>query len=180
MLGLWIEQEPMLRDAANRELALEVAARRPAGLLGVVLVATFVTPPQPGWVSLLPWTLIFRFSPPQLLVRHFLLGRCGTEELQGILQRIPEIVAPAVMASRVEAVSSVDARDALSSCPVPILYLQASQDRLIPERALPEILRVRPDVEHRRIDSPHFVFQVAPDEVWGHILTFLGSLKGAS
>jgi DNA polymerase-3 subunit gamma/tau len=28
MLGLWLEQEPMLRDAANRELALEVAALR--------------------------------------------------------------------------------------------------------------------------------------------------------
>jgi len=28
MLGLWLEQEPMLRDAANRELVLEVAALR--------------------------------------------------------------------------------------------------------------------------------------------------------
>jgi len=28
MLGLWLEQEPMLRDAVNRELALEVAALR--------------------------------------------------------------------------------------------------------------------------------------------------------
>jgi DNA polymerase-3 subunit gamma/tau len=28
MLGLWLEQEPMLRDASNRELALEVAALR--------------------------------------------------------------------------------------------------------------------------------------------------------
>jgi len=28
MLGLWLEQEPLLRDASNRELALEVAALR--------------------------------------------------------------------------------------------------------------------------------------------------------
>ncbi len=28
MLGLWLEQEPLLRDAANRELALEVASLR--------------------------------------------------------------------------------------------------------------------------------------------------------
>jgi DNA polymerase-3 subunit gamma/tau len=28
MLGLWLEQEPMLRDAGNRELAIEVAALR--------------------------------------------------------------------------------------------------------------------------------------------------------
>ena len=28
MLGLWVEQEPLLRDAGNRELALEVAALR--------------------------------------------------------------------------------------------------------------------------------------------------------
>ena len=169
----------LLGESFSGPLALEVAARRPVGLLGVVLVATFVTPPKPGWVSLLPWKLIFRFSPPQFLVQHFFLGRCRTEELQGILQRLPELVAPEVMASRVEAVSSVDARGVLSSCPVPILYLQASQDRLVPDRALAEVLRVRPEVEHRRIDSPHFVFQVAPDEAWGHILTFLRDLKGA-
>ena len=169
----------LLGESFSGPLALEVASRRPVGLLGVVLVATFVTPPKPRWVSWLPWTLIFGFPPPQFLVRHYFLGHRGTEELQGILQRIPELVAPEVMAARVEAVSSVDARGSLRACPVPILYLQASHDRLVPKRALAEILRIRPEVEHRRLDSPHFVFQVAPDEVWGHILAFLETLKGA-
>ena len=67
----------------------------------------------------------------------------------------------------------------LRSCPVPILYLQARQDRLVPGRALVDILRVRPDVQHRSIDSPHFVLQDAPHEVWGHILSFVGSWQGA-
>jgi len=169
----------LLGESFSGPLALEVAARRPVGLLGVVLVATFVTPPKPGWVWLLPWALICRFSPPEFLVRHYLLGRRGTEELQGILQRVPELVGPEVMASRVKAVSSVDARGALGSCQAPILYIQASQDRLVPKRALAEILRVRPEVEHRRIESRHFVFQVAPDEVWGHIVSFVRSLQGA-
>ena len=169
----------LLGESFSGPLALEVAARRPAGLLGVVLVATFVTPPKPGWVSLLPWSFIFKFSPPEFLVRHYFVSRRGTEEVLDMFQRIPELVAPEVMAFRVRLVSSVDAREALSSCPVPILYLQASQDRLVSARALVEILRVRPEVEHRSIESPHFVLQVAPDEVWGHILSFVRNLQGA-
>jgi pimeloyl-[acyl-carrier protein] methyl ester esterase len=169
----------LLGESFSGPLALELAARRPAGLLGVVLVATFVTPPNPGWLSFLPWSFIFRFSPPGFIVRRYFIGRRGTEELLGLLQQIPDLVAPDVMALRVRLVSSVDARRALKLCPTPILYLQANEDRLVHQRALAEILRVRPDVEHRCIDSPHFVAQVAPDEVWGHILPFVRGLQRA-
>lgn len=169
----------LLGESFSGPLALELAARHPAGLLGVVLVATFVKPPNSRWLTFLPWSFIFKFSPPPFVVRRYFIGRRGTEEVLGLLEQIPDLVAPDVMALRVRLVSSVDASGALKLCRAPILYLQASEDRLVHQRALAEILRVRPDVEHRRIESPHFVAQIAPEEMWGHILPFVRGLQGA-
>ena len=175
------EEEPfvLLGESFSGPLALDLAARRPAGLLGVVLLATFVARPNSRWLFLLPWSIIFKFSPPGFIVRRYMLGGRGTNEVRAILQQIPDLVAPEVMAHRVRLISSVDARSALKLCPVPILYLQASEDRLVHRSSLAEILRVRPDVENRCIDSAHFVAQIAPEEVWGHILPFVSRLQGA-
>ncbi len=163
----------LLGESFSGPLVLEIAARRPAGLLGVVLVATFVTRPKPRWITLFPWSLLLRFPVPRFLVRHYLIGRHGSSQLAAILQQMTKWVPPKLMAYRIRLVSCVDAREALRLCPVPIFYLQASEDRLVPERALAEILRVRPDVEHRRIEAPHLVLQVAADEAWRHILPFI-------
>lgn len=175
------DNEPfvLLGESFSGPLALELAARNPVGLLGVVLVATFVTPPTSRWVYFLPWSFVFKFSPPGFVVRRYFVGRRCTEEVLGLLDQIPDLVAPDVMAHRVRVISSVDARRALKLCPVPILYLRASEDRLVQKRALDEILRVRADVEHSCIESPHFVAQTAPEEVWGHILPFVRKLQGA-
>lgn len=49
MLGLWVEQEPLVRDAGNRELALEVAALRLARWPAVVRIEEMLagSPAQP-------------------------------------------------------------------------------------------------------------------------------------
>lgn len=169
----------LLGESFSGPLALELAAQRPEGLLGVVLIATFVTPPNSPWLFILPWSFIFKFPPPGFIVRRYFVGSRGTGEVLAFLQQIPDLVAPDLMAHRVRLVSSVDARRALKLCPAPILYLQAKEDRLVRRRALTEILRVRPEVDHRCIDSPHFVAQIAPEEVWGHILPFVRRLQGA-
>ena len=169
----------LLGESFSGPLALELAARHPEGLLGLVLIATFVTPPNSRWLFLLPWSFIFKFSPPRFIVQRYFVGRRGTDEILAFLRHMTDFVAPEVMAHRVQLVSSVDARGSLEQCPVPILYLQASEDRLVHQSALAEILRVRPDAEHRRINSPHFVAQIAPEEVWGHILPFVSGLRGA-
>jgi pimeloyl-ACP methyl ester carboxylesterase len=169
----------LLAESFSGPLALELAARQPPGLVAVVLVATFVVPPKRGGLTFLPWSFIFRFSPPIFIIRRYLVGSRASPEVLDILKTIPRLVAPEVMAFRIRLVSSVDSRNALRSCPVPILYLQASEDRLVPERSLLEILRVRPDVEHRQIDSPHFVMQICPKEAWKLLLAFLGTLQAS-
>ena len=68
-------------ESFSGPLALRVAARRPAGLIGVVLCASFVRPPGACWLACLPWRLLLRLRAPDVLLRRLLTGREKAAEL---------------------------------------------------------------------------------------------------
>jgi hypothetical protein len=57
----------------------------------------------------------------------------------------------------------VDYRPLLRRIEVPMLYLRARADRLIPVAAGRAILESRPDVELAEFDAPHFLLQTEPE-----------------
>ncbi|WP_437596297.1 alpha/beta fold hydrolase [Sorangium sp. So ce590] len=156
----------LLGESFSGPLALRLACRRPGELVGVVLVATFVT--NPVWLvpSLArhlvgPW--LFRRRAPAFVSRRYLVGAGATAAW---IERVAANVAtvdPAVMAARVREVLSVDARALLQRCAAPLLYLGAAGDALVPPRVLRELRRLRPDLESVTVDAPHLVLQLAPE-----------------
>ena len=163
----------LLGESFSGPLALRLASNRPAGLIAVVLVASFVRPPAPSWLCCLPWDAIFFFRTPLYLLRALLTG---SQEAAGILRRTSQIIRtvhPNVLASRVRSVLTVDARSWLQSCPVPILYLAGSQDRLVRRHCFDEILAIRPDVVQHCVPTAHFLLQLAPTEAWTAISKFV-------
>jgi pimeloyl-[acyl-carrier protein] methyl ester esterase len=165
----------LLGESFSGPLALELAARRPDGLAGVVLVASFVTSPVPRGIGRLPWTLAFRVRPPAWAVRFLLTG--GDRALAVLVREATASVSSAVLASRVRLAATVDARESLATCRVPVLALAASRDRLVRPRSLAAIRRVRLDVEMRRITGPHLLFQAAPRTVWDTCLAWTSRLE---
>jgi pimeloyl-ACP methyl ester carboxylesterase len=165
----------LLGESFAGPLALRLAAERPAGLVAVVLVATFVRPPALRLWRFLPWTMIFYWRMPIYVLRALLTG---SREAAGVLQRTSRVlrgVCPAVLAGRVRSVLTVDARAWLRSCSVPILYLAGQEDRLVRRHCLDEILAQRPDVVHHFVPTPHFVLQLAPAEAWAAISDFVAA-----
>ena len=163
----------LLGESFSGPLALRLAADHPNELIGVVLVATFIRPPVPGWLRYLPWNAIFCFRAPLYILRVLLTGSRDAAVILRRTSRIIRNVQPRVLASRVCSVLTVDARTWLRSCPVPILYLAASHDRLVRRHCLDEILTHRHDVIQRCIPSPHFLLQLAPTEAWTAISDFV-------
>jgi pimeloyl-ACP methyl ester carboxylesterase len=154
----------VLGESFSGPLALRLAARRPAGLRGVVLCASFARSPLPifaGWFRWLIWPLWFRFVPRPLL-RWALLGRFNTARLGELLETAVAAVDPAVMAARARAIVTVDVSLELQSCPVPVLYLSASEDRVVRPRSLTIIRKLYPDVESVTLPGPHLLLQAAP------------------
>jgi pimeloyl-ACP methyl ester carboxylesterase len=73
-------------------------------------------------------------------------------------------VSPAVLAARAQVIATVDVRRELRECPVPLLYLQAANDRVVPARCSEIVKAIRPDAGVVRLTGPHLLFQAAPAE----------------
>ena len=56
----------------------------------------------------------------------------------------------------------VDVRSQLMKCSVPVLYLQASRDHLVPSSAARTIMQIRPDATVVILDGPHLILQRNP------------------
>ena len=160
-------------------IALLAAASNPRGLLGVVLVASFVQKPVfylPRAVRLLARPFLFRHHA-RFSQTKALLGGYRSPELEDLLQRAHSQVPPDVMAARVRATLTVDVRRELQECPVPILYLDASRDFVVPRWNARGVKRLRPNVEVRTITGPHLALATNPSEASQAITAFVDGLR---
>jgi pimeloyl-[acyl-carrier protein] methyl ester esterase len=90
-----------------------------------------------------------------------LLGRHQAAPLAELVEAAIRIVRPAVLAARARAVLSVDVAAELRTCHVPVLYLSATEDRVVGPGSLQYIRRLNPDVVSVSLVGPHLLLQVA-------------------
>lgn len=160
-------EEPyvLLGESFGGPLSLRIAATRPAGLRGLILAVSFVSCPQrlvPTWAAHLVRPLPFRAIPLYSKIKT-LLGGYATPQLADLCARALRQVAPEVLTCRIRNVVRVNVAEALTACRLPILYLQGSQDKVVPAWNLDRIQAIRPDVTAVRIPSPHLLLQTQPE-----------------
>jgi len=156
-------------------LALMVAANRPPLLRGVVLASSFARNPIPSfprWARCLVRPFLFRIFPIAAQVKA-LLGGFSTPELRALLSEAHSHVCAEAMACRARAALAVDATDALTALSVPVLYLRASKDEVIPRSCADEICRKLPAVEVAEISGPHIALATNPQASWERLLAFI-------
>lgn len=137
-------------------LALMLAEAEPAKVRGVILSASFVRPPRP----LLP-ILSFALAPPAVWAWRaarrmpLWLFRSRAHPLRRAKSETWRRVSARVVTRRLRAIAGVDARRLLRECRQPVLYLAASDDRIVPGHNGAEVLRLRPSAKRVTIDGPH-------------------------
>lgn len=155
-------------------LALMVAARRPLQITGVILCASFVTPPRPG---LVPFRFAF-ISPVVATVRairrmRFLVAGHGTAELRKAKGQTWRQVKARVLAVRARAALGVDARPLLADCRARLLYLASTRDETVPRTCLNEVLAIAPRTLVAEIEGPHLALFTSPEQAALRIADFL-------
>lgn len=157
------ERFAIVAESFSGAIALRIAATRPAELVAVVLVASFIRSPLRFLPRALvrPW-LLARVSRSRRLIRHQLLDSNASDELVDLVARTIAQVPPAVLAGRVRRVLDLDVTQELRKSRVPLLYLRATRDRLVSERALGLIRTQRREVQVAAIVGPHFILQCNP------------------
>jgi pimeloyl-[acyl-carrier protein] methyl ester esterase len=86
-------------------------------------------------------------------------------------------VSPLVIRRRLAAVLAVDVSALLARVDVPVLYLRASEDRLVPRLASHE-LSTMPRIRFAEVEGPHFLLQAKPTAAAAHVQRFLHGIEG--
>ena len=155
----------ILAESFSTPIAIEFAAQLQDSLDGLVLCNGFAASPVSAMQSTvalawMPWVLYLPLT--ELSARTFLIGPEAPDELLAAVQKAVVPVTAGVLAGRLKAVLQCDAREALRRVTTPMLYLQATHDRLIGEAGLREILRIRPQLRVERVIGPHLLLQREP------------------
>lgn len=155
----------VLGESFSGPLAVRLAAANPGKVAGIILCGSFLRNPRPELAWLRPVLPILPLSG-KLLARLAPLFTAGvlSAELQAAMRKRLGRVSTATLRARLRAVMTVDVTRPFAALEVPVLYLRASQDRIVPRAACELAARLKPRMHIAEIDSPHLLLQTRPLE----------------
>lgn len=165
----------LLAESFSGPIAISIAASSPPGLLGMVLSCSFVRNPLPllgvfrSAIRVAPVALL-----PMALLSFLVLGRFASPALRGELAKSLSLVLPEVLRARARAALSVNVSSSLSRIKVPVLYLRASEDRVVPRFSSELIVSRVPHTKVVEFPAPHFLLQVLPSKAAAAVAEFMG------
>ena len=169
------EQCVLIAESFSGPVALAVAARHPGKIRCLVLCATFAVSPFRallGGVRFVPARL---FRPNLLLpaiVNHFCFSG-DSISLRPSPVAVVSTVPPAIMRARLACLGAIDVRPMLPRVNTRVLYLRASNDRVVSSRLSRELTLQLPNVTVTEIDGPHLLLQTRPRECASAINEFI-------
>jgi pimeloyl-[acyl-carrier protein] methyl ester esterase len=169
----------LLAESFSGPIGISIAASAPPGLLGLVLCCSFARSPVPmvalfrSLVGAVPISVL-----PVRLLGFFLLGRFASAALLGELAKALALVADPVLRARARAVLSVDVSASLPQVRVPVLYLRASEDRVVSRASSELVASLAPQTKVVEFAAPHFLLQVLPSPVASRVAEFMGVRRG--
>ena len=169
----------LLGESFSGPIAISIAASRPPGLLGLVLCCSFMRSPRPSLAVLRPLLSVVPVaSLPLALLSFFVLGRFSSPALRRSLVESLARVSPSVLRARARAALSVDLSPVLSRVDVPVLYLRASEDRVVPQSASQAIVALAPATKVVEFSAPHFLLQALPSQAATTVREFMECHRG--
>lgn len=175
------DSEPfvLVAESFSTPLAIQYSATNPPNLKGLVLCAGFASSPVRSWLrfagSLLS-PFFFRMRLPGFAASLLLVGPKASSRLLFAVDSAISSVQPKVLSARLRAALDCDVRAELNRINVPILYIRATQDRLIPASCLEEIRQIKPLTSVAEIHGPHLLFQREPQQTAEIIARFVSRL----
>ncbi len=166
----------LLGESFSGPLAIQIAARAPAGLAGLILSTTFARSPVPLLRPLAALVRFAPFRPPMAVLSWLLLGRWATPERVSSVQDVLRAVSPAVLRVRAVAALRVDVASLLPAVSVPVLCLQATHDRLLAGSAHRVLVEGLPHARTVEIPGPHFLLQTASERCAQAVAAFCAGL----
>lgn len=156
----------LLGESFSGPIAISIAASRPAGLIGLILSCSFVRNPVPAFR---PLKQALNFLPIKSKLVEFifslLLAGTSSPGIRKEMRKALARVSARTLRARLRAVLETDYSDKLKEIQVPILYLKAAHDHVVPSSAIRHIARLVPSIQVVAFKGPHLLLQSLPGEV---------------
>ena len=175
-------EEPfvILGESFSGPIAISLAACCSSHLKGLILCCTFVRNPRPALSGLRALIRVLPVTVARAGILNFmLLGAFSTAALRSALARAVAQVSPSVFRARLHAVISVDVSPKLAALKVPVLYLRASHDRVVPRAASDLVSWSYPGAKVVQVEGPHCLLQAAASESARVVRAFLLEVQNA-
>ena len=156
----------IVAESFSGPIALKLLEKYPARIKGVILVATFITPPQKlllKFANSLPIEKLLKFNIPDFLIRKFCLGSSASSEQIRQFKKTIKLVSPKVIAHRLKELLTLEKNDYNKNYPCKIIYIKASDDKLVSAERTDELVSIIP-VDMKEVNGSHFLLQVKPEE----------------
>lgn len=153
----------LLAESFSGPIGLQLLAEPPSHLIGVIFVATFAHHPSPFLLDagrFLPQRLLLKLFSTTLFSRFFCLSG-ATKDALNIFHEALERVKVNVLSQRLQILAELPPPPE-TSFSGPCLYLQASNDRLVPSRALIPMQKHLPQLQLEQISGPHIILLAQP------------------
>lgn len=168
----------LIAESFSGPIAIEVASRRPAGLRGLILCATFAKVPRPLLAPLRRLVKLMRWPVwPMPLVMAVMMGRWATPVWKARLHSALKALELPVFHRRVMDVEAVDVTVQAHSIQCPVLYLLAHHDRVVTPRSAAELRACTGQLETIELEGPHMLFAAKPLECAANIKRWLAALR---
>ncbi len=86
-------------------------------------------------------------------------------------------VSPSQRQNRIKLVSRVDVTDKIKSIGVPLLYIQATKDRIVLSDSGAEIMKHAKNMKIEKVTGPHMILQTQPEKCAELIINHVTSNK---
>lgn len=150
----------LVGESFSGPIAISISASHPPGLVGLILCCSFARYPRPLLRRLRPLVPVIPVKGRVVSILRRVVNRRGcSSALRSKLSEASAKVASSVFRTRINELLRIDVTGKLSEVEVPILYLRASSDGVVPRRASEEIQRLVPPVRIVDFDAPHFLLQ---------------------
>lgn len=166
----------LVAESFSGPLAIRYAAAHPAHVRAVILCATFISLPVPRFLRHL-CTPLLQLPIPTAAVRLLLTGRSAPDALVQEVRQAIRRVRPHVLAHRLREVLMLSSDgQPPRPCPMPMLYLAASHDALVPSSCIEAVRRAYPQMQVQTVDGPHLLLQARPQAAWREMERFVIAL----
>jgi pimeloyl-[acyl-carrier protein] methyl ester esterase len=155
----------VIAESFSGPVAVRMIASGLCPARALVLCATFARSPHPvAWrvARFLKLPLFIRPDMPGLFFKFIIGDDQRIAALLPLWKKVHADVPARMLASRLSLINHLDVTQDLPRLTMPCLYLQATDDRIVPPGRLKDFERNIPQLSVKKIKAPHFILQAEP------------------